>query len=324
MPEPLYSSCEAHLATVGTSLLANTLRLVRQALASGSTQARLATPLGSVTVDFSQLGGPGALREVEECLASCADPARIDEEKCRRCMSGDTPARRAVELVLYAEPYTASAELNAARWRLGSPPRCPGGVFFVLYASDTIAGQLAAEILRGYLEDIGCRARVEVVKGLGQELWEGIAELARRIICHTDCLAARGCRVYVNPTGGFKPESAAAVLAAGLAGATAAYYVHEAMREPVFIPFPPLVVDARQASRLLHGAAALETRSSVCQGEVDDQLLALAVQAGAARPMPRQPGCYMVDEERARELTRLLRVVLGAGGCEPGCPVPGQ
>ena len=324
MPELLHGGCEAHLVTVGTSLLANTLRLVRRALASGSTQAGLATLLGSVTVDFGQLGGSEALREAEECLAACADPASIDEEKCRRCISGDTPARRAVELVLHAEPYAASAELNAARWRLGAPPRCPGGVFFVLYASDTTAGQHAAETLSRYLESIGCQARVEVVKGLGHRLWEGVAELARRIICHTDCLSARGCRVYVNPTGGFKPESAAAVLAAGLAGAAAAYYVHEAMREPVFIPFPPLVVDARQASKLLHGAAALETRSSVCQGEVDDQLLALAVQTGAARPMPGQPGCYRVDGGRARELTRLLRVVLGAGGCEPGCPAPGH
>ena len=320
MPRPLRGGCEAHLVTVGTSLLANTLRLLRRALASGSTQARLATPLGSVTVDFSQLGGPEALREAEQCLAACADPARLDEGECRRCTSGDTAARRAAELALRSEPYMASAEFNAARWRLGVPPRCPSGVVFVLYASDTIAGQLAAETLGGYLEGIGCQARVEVVKGLGHRLWEGVAELARRIICHTDCLAAQGCRVYVNPTGGFKPESAAAVLAAGLAGATAAYYVHEAMREPVFIPFPPLVVDARQASRLLHGAAVLETRGSVCQGEVDDQLLALAVQTGAARPAAGQPGCYSVDQGMARGLTRLLRVVLGAEGCGPGCP----
>ncbi len=56
---------------------------------------------------------------------------------------------------------------------------------------------------------------------------------------------AEGCRVYVNATGGFKPETAFMVIVAMLVGADRAYYIHEAFREVVEVPLLPITIDER-------------------------------------------------------------------------------
>ncbi|MEM4650566.1 MAG: putative CRISPR-associated protein [Pyrobaculum sp.] len=44
---------------------------------------------------------------------------------------------------------------------------------------------------------------------------------------------------YVVATGGFKPESTFAVIAAYLAGAHGAVYIHETFKDVVELPIPP-------------------------------------------------------------------------------------
>ena len=152
--------------------------------------------------------------------------------------------------MLSSSPYTMSAELNAMKWVLEDG--CRDVRRIVLYASDTIPGMKCAELLKSYLET-RCRAEiaVRVVKGLAREMWLGISNLGKHIV--DDVVEARraGLDVYINLTGGFKPESGIALLAAAVSGANAVYYIHESFRDVVWLPIPPLRVDRARLESVL-------------------------------------------------------------------------
>jgi putative CRISPR-associated protein (TIGR02619 family) len=128
-------------------------------------------------------------------------------------------------------------------WVLGGG--CRGVDYVVLLATDTPEGRAAARVLDDHLSRRGCPSRVRVVPGLGAHrlFWAGLADLVRVVAEEARSAYTAGSRVYLNATGGFKPESGAALLAAMAAAPVVPYYKHEAMRETVFLPLLPVALD---------------------------------------------------------------------------------
>ncbi len=143
------------------------------------------------------------------------------------------------------EPERCCAELNtvvkaARRWdRLFA-----GDVAAVFYASDTGQGRFVASVLeRAFCQVVrarACRASARVVEGLGRDFYGGLLRLAQ--VVKSDVVEARrgGRLPYVVATGGYKPESTFAVIAAYIAGAVGVLYVHESFQEVVMLPMVPL------------------------------------------------------------------------------------
>jgi CRISPR/Cas system-associated protein Csm6 len=69
---------------------------------------------------------------------------------------------------------------------------------------------------------------------------EGLLQLARAVGNDVKKARREGRLTYVVATGGFKPESTFAVIAAYLAGAHGAVYIHETFKEVVELPMLPL------------------------------------------------------------------------------------
>ncbi|NPA04866.1 MAG: putative CRISPR-associated protein [Crenarchaeota archaeon] len=192
---------EAHLVTVGTSILSNA----------------------------SRRGLVGA-----ECRDAIERLLRGEEVKLSK------ECRDEIYQALVSSPYQLSAELNAMKGFLEGEAVVD---IVRLYATDTPAGRLAAELLQRYLADRGVRVvEVETIPNLGKNFWEGIINLVKRVASDVKKLKATHL-VYLNPTGGFKPETAAAIMAASMAGAHAVYYIHEYMRTPVSLPILPVKPD---------------------------------------------------------------------------------
>lgn len=155
-------------------------------------------------------------------------------------------------LVEYAaqSPRECCAELNTIVAVLEKWPWMASDLRYSLYASDTEQGRLAAEVIdavicrvAGKFDEKGkCKGSIKVIKGLGreEEFKESLLELAA--VIKNDFAEARreGRLAYLIASGGFKPESTFAVLAAYLTGAVGVFYIHETFRKLVELPMIPL------------------------------------------------------------------------------------
>jgi len=219
-----------HIFLVGTSIIRN--------FASSERMARL----------------PDELRELVKSWTRVIDDPRAREHLGRGVLFQ--------ELVNFAKekPRQASAELNAYLSLivdLGFKEFKADKVY--LLHSDTYLCSLCARVLKEYLVS---EAEVETIAvyGLGKIFEEGLANLFEGILRvarqhpHPDT-------VLLNATGGFKPESAIATLAAALGNATAVYYIHEAFRKAEIIPLPVLKI-SEDTKQLLDIARKLEGKST--------------------------------------------------------------
>jgi putative CRISPR-associated protein (TIGR02619 family) len=209
-------------------------------------------------------------------------------------------------LVEYAvsSPEEASAELNTIVKFARKRPALFRDVRAVLYASDTEDGRAAGEALSKALCRVlhanVCSAELKAVPGLGVDFHAGLLELAHLVGADVRSARAEGRLAYVVATGGFKPESTFAVIAAYLAGAHGVVYVHESFREVVELPMVPLQLD--------------ETLARFARGEVDEYAVArrLGVDVQhleAVRVLKRVDGSRALDDM----LAALLDVQLPRG-----------
>jgi putative CRISPR-associated protein (TIGR02619 family) len=154
-------------------------------------------------------------------------------------------------LVDYAagNPEECCAELNtlakaARRW----DALFSDDVRISLYASDTGQGRLVAKVLEKaackVLRARTCSASVREIKGLGREaeFQEALLGLAAAIKEDFSKARGEGRLAYLIASGGFKPESTFAVIAAYIAGANGIFYVHETFQKLVEFPMLPLQV----------------------------------------------------------------------------------
>lgn len=142
------------------------------------------------------------------------------------------------------DPRVASAELNAF-YGLRPAPK-PGDDGVVLFSTDTGVGWLCAKVLWAHLRGRRFEARRPIKLrgfGLGPDRFEeGLLSVVNEVVPVIRRARLRGLRVYVNATGGFKPEAAFLILASTIAGADKVYYVHEAFQDVVELPLLPLTV----------------------------------------------------------------------------------
>jgi len=146
--------------------------------------------------------------------------------------------------LVYMDPKRYSAELNAFISVIDYLGVSSFTHDIVLFASDTPESLWAARIIESAIRDYKLERenvirdiRVESVDQLGRDFWPGLTNLLSRLVWHITRGKKEGYdRILVNLTGGFKPESAYSLLAVNIAGADAAYYIHEVSREPVILP----------------------------------------------------------------------------------------
>ncbi len=183
--------------------------------------------------------------------ASPEDP--IQQEALKHAKPGD---RIFDELFRYVneKPKEASAELNAflnyVELNNHAPPEDVG---VLLYSTDTGTCYLCAMVDYEYLKSRHYQLlspKPIRIEGLGRSVTvfdDALANLLDGIVTKVIEWSRKGVPVYINATGGFKAETQFLVLAAALAGAKAAYYIHETFKEVIELPLPPLTIDERIA-----------------------------------------------------------------------------
>jgi putative CRISPR-associated protein (TIGR02619 family) len=182
-----------------------------------------------------------------------------------------------------ADSIKASAELNTLELFLRLHKLSYNDVKIYLYRSDTSVGLLIANVLEHYLQEKGSIVSTIEVKGFGtaktlNEFQEGMVDLMTKIIRVTKGIKANNSKgkVYVLASGGFKPETTAAVIAALLAQADGIYYVYEHNRELVAIPAIPLAIN-HNALDLLDKIFHIKDSSKRRWSISIDELLAIGI-----------------------------------------------
>lgn len=164
-----------------------------------------------------------------------------DDELFKRASFADEFFLRVYDFVK-SDPFRASAELNSMRRFLEA--RGIGGVY--LYHTDTGRGLFCARIIQKVLVDVyGLNCQLIRVEGFGVSGFfeEGLVNLLDKLMDKIGELHKAGVNVYLNATGGFKPENAIAVLAASLLDVENIYYIHERFQDVEMIPIFPIVID---------------------------------------------------------------------------------
>lgn len=269
---------ELHLFTVGAAVVANLARRGREDL-RGVFSRWLSTPFDDVE------GQERIEREAE-----------VGGEIYRYVL-GEVNGR----------PRELSAELNAFYGFLGLRGVSPDDIVVELFSTDTAVGMFCARVIREHLESRNFKTGSIVrVAGLGlgsMRFEEGLVNLLDVLASSVTRAKKRGWRVYVNATGGFKPETAYAVMSAFLFGADAAYYMHELFRDVVVIyPFP-VAVDRELVSELRRvDGSSLESFSGIKHSKLGF----LKLEDLEARGLVERSGGLVRVKRWVGELLRLL------------------
>ncbi len=209
-----------------------------------------------------------------------------DLEASNRAIPGADEFKAVLDY-LSSSPRRASAELNAFIGYLEHlANQGVRGVrhHIILLGTDTGIGWFSTKILEEYLKEIvgqdlskiwgieghvleGVEARR--IGRLGVDFSEGTLNLIAEVKKVTLNLGAKYDRVLANLTGGFKPESAAILVAAGLLGIDTVYYIHEAMENIVELPVIPLKVDDNARKLLVN---ALNNKISLAEKRLLEKL----------------------------------------------------
>ena len=171
---------------------------------------------------------------------------------------------------LSTDPAGFSAELNSIIAFLRSLParHVINELRLQFYPTDTGTSRFCERAITEYLRRYGNEFRgltgiptsaalvvddSVTLRGFGRDVdWfrEGLVDLMDKFVGRVIELRRGGYRVVVNPTGGFKPESAYLTLMAMLAGAWRVIYIHETFREIVELPMLPITIDPRYVDAL--------------------------------------------------------------------------
>lgn len=143
-------------------------------------------------------------------------------------------------------PQAASAELNTSLKLLKDGKERGRQQQVYLLHSDTKTCDVCARVLERYLKGLSeqnykISAKLLKIENLGNEesFEEGLANLFEQILRLAKEHREMGDEVFMHATGGFKPETAIAVLASNIVGIPV-FYVHEHFRKIVRIPAMPV------------------------------------------------------------------------------------
>ncbi len=190
----------------------------------------------------------GGLKDIADKLDKLMkiDISSIEYDKARDYAYKGHDIFKALLDYLNKDDIRASAETNTINLFIRSWQLSYNDVKIYLYRSDTAVGLLVANILKEYLQQKGSEVEDVEVRGFGtaktlNEFQEGMVDLMTKIIRIIKHNKDKG-KIYVLATGGFKPETTAAIIAALLAGSNGIYYVYETSRNLVSLPGIPLSI----------------------------------------------------------------------------------
>ena len=164
-------------------------------------------------------------------------------QNARRELKKEKPSEDELVSFIGKDPRRASAELNTIFPLLEENKQHQHRVY--LLHSDTEEGRLCAGALEQFISGLGLRAHaccVEVKElGSPENFTRGLANLLEQVVNLIRRHYAEGDRVFVHASGGFKPETTMAFLAANLPTTGApVFYVHESFREMIRLPALPV------------------------------------------------------------------------------------
>jgi len=176
-----------------------------------------------------------------------ADIGSLEYEKAKDYASKGHDVFKELLNYLKINGSKVSAEINTIGEFLRAKNLTYRDIKIYLYRSDTSIGLLITSILEEYLKENGTNVETVEVKGFGttrtlNEFQEGMVDLMTKIIRVTRNIKHDKGHVYIIATGGFKPETTAAVIAALLAKADGIYYIYENSERLVEIPAIPLEI----------------------------------------------------------------------------------
>jgi len=202
----------AHIVPVGTSLLANFTKSVE-----GFKVVEALGVSGWDKLAPDDLGQNVICSRFNELKSHLLEYVRVEGEK-------------------------ASAELSSLLRAVKGLNCKPDLTYVILYATNTCNSRLAMNVLVEYLEELGFNAEDKVIRSIRSEdeLDEAMAEVVEKVLDDAVELNHRGYKVCINTTPGFKVESIYLTIAALIAGIDCIYYIHEAFKDIVYMPTPPL------------------------------------------------------------------------------------
>ncbi|EZQ01534.1 MULTISPECIES: putative CRISPR-associated protein [Acidianus] len=131
-------------------------------------------------------------------------------------------------------PKRYSAELNTIISYLEEEK--PKDVKVFLYRTDSNNVELVTEVIKDYIvKKLGCYVDVIEVR-FKEDFYSGVLDLVQKVYKRVAEEKKNNRVVVMAATAGFKPETAYATIAAMLAGADKAIYMHESMRSLVELP----------------------------------------------------------------------------------------
>ncbi len=158
------------------------------------------------------------------------------------------PPRDLAELLenyMEKDPRRASAEINGIVSIQELYYLEPHSTEVYLVKTRTCNSSLAAETIRKYLVSKGFKTYIGEIRSVEdpEDFEEGLISLLDTVVPRIIDAKRNGVTVYINASPGFKPESTFLVISSVLAGADSIVYIHEAFRQPVILPTPPIILD---------------------------------------------------------------------------------
>lgn len=126
----------------------------------------------------------------------------------------------------------------------------------LLYCTDTGTGVLCANVIHEYLQNSNYARMVSEPQRLkyfksSEEFDDALVDIIERLTKIIINKKRQGFKVHINASGGFKPESTYAVIAALLSGADSIYYRFETFRDLIKLPAIPLKLNIEEHKRLI-------------------------------------------------------------------------
>lgn len=142
---------------------------------------------------------------------------------------------------LLSNPRKVSPEINAM-WNYINENKVSE---VYLYATNTGKGLFCSNILRKYFYDkIKVKTEIIIIKDFGILFEDGLINLLDKLSKKIFELKRNpNIKIYLNATGGFKPENAILYVIASMLKIDQIYYIHENFKEPIKLPLIPLSID---------------------------------------------------------------------------------
>ncbi|RLE63543.1 MAG: hypothetical protein DRJ38_07340 [Thermoprotei archaeon] len=160
-------------------------------------------------------------------------------------------------------PYQASAETNSLLKYCEYTKVSPWNITVKLFTTDTALGKFVAFIVKDYLASQGFTidGKPTTIKyfGWGVDFFEkALVEVLDNISQTILKAKEKNYLTALNATGGFKPETTFAVIAALMSEVDRIYYIHETFKEIVILPGIPLAIKKEYAELLAKFAEPVE------------------------------------------------------------------